>query len=752
MIRSYLVIFAATSLCLPLLLAGNIAMADDPTVSESQTATASTANSASQAPQVGPGLEEILVTAQRRSERLGDVPIAVVPITADMMKTQHMESTADIQFAVPALVYSSFGGYAMPYLRGIGSDIALPNADPEVATYIDGAFVSTEQATIQNLLGVQQIEVLEGPQGTLYGRNAVGGAINITTLTPTQTTSAMVSLTLGDYARKEMAAHISGGVTDDLAVGLYVAGTERNTYYTRMQPELASNYLGGLEPDHVTEGGARLKAIYTPVDWFKLTGSLEVTRDFDPEGDTVRQIDPNALGFVLYPSLPKVIAPYVALSNSPEWSNVQQTAFTLREDVDLSWAKLLGISNYRNVIENAGVDADGTQAPLLASVAIPLKSQQYSQELQLQSADGSRVHWVGGLYFFHEAGGYLPDQLVSPTLFPPSAAIQSNNASFVTKSYAVFGQATFPLIVDDVHLTIGGRYTTDMKSFSAFDQDLTLSGVVTDTTVYPDVSKTWHAFTPKVTLDYKWTDGALTYVGFSEGFKSGVFDMTVPSTPGPANPEKLYSYEIGSKIPLWNRRVSLNSSAYYYDYKNLQVQAYVPQTDLAILQNAASAKAYGVESSVVAAVTDNLNLSSAVSWEHAYYDSFPAYSGIVGGASQAVNASGNQLERAPKWVVTAGAEYTHELPAGSMQMNVNWYYNNGFYWTPQNSIKQSAYNILDASLAYTFPDKAWSVQFWGKNLTNAFYETGVSQIASFGTLVQDAPPRIFGVTGTYHFN
>ena len=696
-----------------------------------------------------PALMEIVVTAQKRSEKLQDVPIAITAISPQSLTNNKVETTADLQVLVPALVYNDLGGFAEPFMRGVGTDVTFVNADPSVATYVDGAFVSFNQATIQNLLGVQRIEVLEGPQGTLYGRNAVGGAINVYSLTPTHSTDIAASLTTGNYARKEATMHVSGGLTDQLAIGVYFAGSLRNRYISDLT---YAPIFDPHTPSHENQWGARIKAVYTPTDWLTLTGSYERTKVASVETGALREISPSALGYVINPAIPPIIERYVYQSVYPTFNVARQSAGVLREDIALPWANILGISNYRNVDIDAADDDNATGSQILALNSPEEKSQQYSQELQLISLPSSKIQWIAGLYFFHEWGGLLPQGEIAPLFFP---FVLENNSRVTTKSYAEFAQATIPLdaLAEGLRFTVGGRYTTDQKELQSSNSFLIGGKPVAPDVVYPNREHKWSKFTPKVTLDYKIHD-VLTYLTYSEGFKSGVYNLSALTQANPVNPESLKSYELGAKAELWERRIVWNSALYFLDWKDVQVESITASSGGAtVLANAAAAKAHGVESTLTLAATEALTLHGAVAWEHSKYTNYQGYQGAnpVSLAPLTVNATGNELQRAPKWVVTAGAEYRKEMPfGGTLHSSADYYYNGGYYWTPQNTARQSAYSLVNVTLGYA-PAAQWDVSAWVKNLTNTYYATTTIYIPGLSELAQDAPPRMYGLTASYKF-
>lgn len=694
-------------------------------------------------------LEEIVVTAQKRTERLQDVPIAVNAVSPETMANNSIDTTADLQFVVPSLVYGNLGGFNLPYLRGVGSAVLVPNADATVATYIDGAFISNNQALIQNLLGVERIEVLAGPQGTLYGRNAVGGAINVVTLTPSEQTEAEASLTSGNYGNKEVAMRVSGPVAEDLAVGVYLAGAERDTYKSK---RVYFPYDDHREPDKESNWGLRLKAVYTPTDWLALTGSVEKTNSDSFETESFRNASPNGLGYVLFPDIPFVNEEYVTQQAFPSYHNVTQTAATLREEIGLGWADLLGITAYRKMDTISANDIGASGGPVIFTASDGTISEHWSQELQLLSRPGSSIEWITGIYYFHEHGGFFPAITGSPILFGDAFYAGNIHQRVNIESFAVYAQATVPL-GERFRLTVGGRYTKDKKSIPQGRQTFT---DINDNEVLPRVTaaaddESWNEFTPKLVLDYKVND-TLWYLSYGEGFKSGAYNISTLAQRDPVDPEYLKAYELGVKSQLWDGRMIWNNAAYFYDYSDIQVNTVgVGSGGNLLLLNAAEAELYGIESSLTVAAAEGLELTASVSYAHTEFTDFPAYPGMDPDTLAPVlaPATGNELPQAPELVFTLGVDYEKPLAGGTLNASANWYHNDGFYWSPQNSIAQEPYSIVNATLGYDFPGNRWSISLWGRNLTDDYYSNSQLAAAPFGTLLQDGAPRMYGVSATF---
>jgi iron complex outermembrane recepter protein len=699
-------------------------------------------------------LSEVIVTAQKREERIQSVPMTIDAFSAANLTESRIQTTQDLKFLVPSLQYSNNASYATPYLRGIGTDLTQPNSDPSVATYIDSAFVASNLGTIMNLLGVERVEVLKGPQGTLFGRNAVAGAINMITLTPSAQTEAVASAGFGNFASKELSAHLSGALADNLFAGIYAAGSRSNPYIRDIGPTPKET---GSNLDDDSQWGVRGKIVYLPAEWAKLTLSVEHTRSDQVDSPRWRQVQTGALGYVF--GAPVVNQPYVVSESFGDAYRVQQTAATLREEFDLGGPRILGITNYRNTASSLSFDFDATAAPVVALSVDTQYVHQYSQELQLLSADSSKWKWVAGLFFYHEIAAFDPTAITAPILFPAGGLppVSEVFSAAKTTSLAPFGQLTIP-VTDALNFTVGGRYTHEKKEANAQTVLTTaLHAAPVVSIPYPDSQHTWSEFTPRVGLDYT-IGGTLLYATYSKGFKSGVYNLASPGDIGPVNPEKLTAYEIGSKSDFLNNRARFNTSAYWYEFKDIQTQINQQSAgSSAVLRNAASARAYGIETEFSALVTQDFTIRAAVDWEHARYNAFPGYAtfgpGPAGNTPTSVDASGNQLQRAPGWVGTLGGEYRVRLPSGaSTNFKLHWFYNGSFYWDASNNpiVREPSYNTLDGTVSYISPSGQWEVAAWGKNLTDKYYHAGLIY-NQFGTDVQDAPPRTYGLSATWRY-
>jgi iron complex outermembrane receptor protein len=700
------------------------------------------------------GLGDIIVTAQRRAERLQNVPIAVTAVSSAALVNRGIATTQELQLATPTLVYTTTGQYAVPFLRGIGTDVVVPSSDASVATYIDGVYVANQVAGIVSLLGVDRVEVLEGPQGTLYGRNAVAGAINVITLTPSQQFEAAASGTYGNYDHFEGTARVSGEVAPNLFAGVYAAGSSRDSYLTLLHPAPVSG-----EPSRETNWGVRGKLIWQPSDIFHATALYEHGQSRGIEGPAFRNGQDNAVGFAFGGQAPD--EHYVVETDAAVYNRTKSDSGYIRLETFLEPFSIVSTTGLRHFTNIAEDDIDATSANLVTQGVVPIISKQFSQEVQLQSPSGSPVSWILGGYYFHEHAGYDPLFTRFGPLLGQPVDSQTTTALTNTNSFAAFGQATIPItaIAEGMKLTLGGRYTIDRKSFDAQDQffvgQFDAGGTPAGGPIlYPSGHKTWKQFTPKITLDYK-IGGTLLYASYSKGFKSGTYNLSTPSSPGPVDPEKLDAYEVGIKSDMLGGKVRLNAAGYFYNFKDIQVQILSANGAggglTASLQNAASARTYGLEGTLTGRISHDLTASFNAAWAHGTYTKFPGYAfyvptlGGVGNTSVSVDASGNRIQRLPTWLFGASADYSRNIGFGKLHLSVAWRHNSGFYWDAAEYAKQRAFDVVNGSAGVSFAQDRLDVSVWAHNLTNTYYLNG-STPTPFGRLLSEAEPRMYGVT------
>jgi iron complex outermembrane receptor protein len=716
----------------------------------------------------GATLEEIIVTAQRRSENLQDVPVAVTALSADQLASAGVRSIAQLSEVTPGLTTVDQAGSFLPHIRGIGTTAFGAGFENSVAVYLDGVYLASSSASLLSLNNIVQVEVLKGPQGTLFGRNATGGLIQITTKDPQFSFSGDATLSYGNYDTALGAAYLTGPiVSDKLAADLAVtASTQGNGYGT--------NLFNGKDVYKMNRNIAvRSKWLWTPsdatsvrliVDYEEMAGSQFTTFQVTP-GTKVLFGPGTPLG-------PPGSAPSPALSTYDVDEDLQpRDSFqgggaSLRVDQDLVFARLSSITAERRSKDSLSFDADAT--PLALETIDPVLDQdrQFTQELQLTSQSSGPLRWViGGFYL---AGDAMTDPsrvilggpLVNPLLPVESVAIYGEER---TDSWATYAQSMLALTAAD-HLTLGLRYTDERRHLTASEDGQLTGGIpvyLLDGSNPPSFApvnpfvpaaplregRTFTAPTWRFAFDHRFSDTVMGYVSYNRGFKSGGFNTGVPTQPA-YNPEKLDAYELGLKMDLWDR-LRLDTAAYYYDYKDIQV-GYFVQGQIGYY-NGAAARTYGLDMDLKALVTENLTLTAGAAWVHDRYTSFPnaVYyipNPLLGGnATPIQSAQGNRLPLTPDETFNLSADYRHPLPKGALDLNVTYLFSSRYVFEPDNIMYQPAYDLVNGSISWTAPGDRFTVSLWGRNLTNAVVANALLASA-LGNLSEYKPPRTYGVS------
>ncbi len=673
-------------------------------------------------------LEEITVTAQRRAENSQSVPISISVITAKASRELGIDDTSSLEAAVPGLEFTRSLNNATPALRGVGTNPAAPAGDESaVAMYVDGVYISSPAAVIFAFNNIDRIEVLKGPQGTLFGRNATGGVIQVITKDPTQAPSVDFDVGYGNYNTVTTNLYTTSGITPVVAADLAV-------HYENEMAGWGRDLFTGQDAFTEYQGAVRTKWLFTPDDDTKITLSGDYDRGKTSEGVAFHPV-PGALfldGQTRYMGFNNIN------SNPISYTDTYQYGTALKIDHDFSWAKLASITGYRQGSSYVEYDVDQTPLPL-ENVAINSTDQTYTQELQLLSPTTSSVQWIGGLYYFHDLAKYDPLAITGLAL-APLTGIDIHNAQSST-SYAGFGQATATVLLD-TRLTLGLRYTVDHRHAYGYEGSNFGNLAAGDNSV--DYPKT----TYRVALDHNFSAEVMSYFSYSTGFKSGVFNLVAPGS-APVQPETLDAYEIGLKNNLLDGRFRLNAALYYYKFHNLQVS--ILKNASTALENAAASESKGVDVDFEAAPYKNFRLRGAISWLDSTFTSFPdaliTSPNPAGGNFETIgSATGNQTPRSPKWTANLSGHYV----IGDYSANLSYYCNDGFYWDPDNRLRNPTYHLVNSSVDWTSHDRRWNLRLWGKNLLKQKYYSYESA-AAVGDEGSPAPPLTFGFTFGAHW-
>jgi iron complex outermembrane recepter protein len=692
------------------------------------------------------GLAEITVTAQRRGENIQRVPIAVSAISADQLAATGMASTGDIKLAVASADVPILNGYALPFIRGIGTKAVGPATESSVSTYVDNVYIGSAVGALLSFNNIARIEVLKGPQGTLFGRNATGGLISIITRDPGNQLELDARASYGNYET----------VHGDLYVGGPIAGDVKADFaaYVNHQGEgYGTNFFTGKDIGRVFyDYGLRTK-------WLVESGplTLRLTADYGA-AKTSTFVQRVAFGFIAPP-------PYGVGGNygGGPWdtdlslSPVLETrggGVSAKIDYEISSAvSLTSITAWRKTRYHNHFDGDVTRTNATEVDAIQT-DRQFSQELQLLSGPGSPFTWVLGAYLYDAHGEYDPALRIlnGPASAGPFTGVR-NSYTYAQQdvfSIAPYAQATIE-VLPGTKLSLGARFTYERRKHHGEGTNFGPAGAQVGPTATIDQKLDANKLTWRIALDHQFGSDVLGYASYNRGFKSGGGNLTSVTAPF-YRPEQLDAYEVGLKSTLFDRRVRLNGAAFYYDYKDIQVVS--QSAGIISIYNGAAARTYGFEVELDAQVTDALRVNAGYTYLDAKFTDFPnAVINVVnpsGGVRQIFgSAKGNSLPNAPKNVVTFGASYSVPIGTNQLTFNGNIYHNSGFIAEPDGFRRQQAYELYNASVDFTFGDR-YSISIWGKNLSNTAVDLFPSVNGLGGGLgvprSSYAPPRTYGAT------
>ncbi|WP_375203939.1 TonB-dependent receptor [Hyphococcus sp.] len=696
-------------------------------------------------------LDTITVTARKREENVQQTPIALTAFSQATLEDRQIFNVNEIAQYVPNLQASYAAGGSTAgssfSIRGIGQADFITTTDPGVGTYLDGVYLARVTGAALELADIERIEVLRGPQGTLFGRNTIGGAVSVVTAKPSGEFGLKGELTAGSFARFQGRAILDAPLVEDvLAAKIAVFGKTSNGYGKDIEPLGGSGDLGADD-----DIAGRIQLRFTPGDGieFNLSGDYSRRRGtqapqgrvfFDPTSAVGMIFDDGGANDVIgvngdvdSDDLDRIAV------DTPMTDDLDVYGVSLISDFDLGGADLKLITAYRGLESQSGQDFDGGNDPILNQF-IDSEQWQFSQEIQLTGVamDGA-LDWLVGGYFFTEDGRFDTDANITGT----QVLVFTNNK---TDSYAGFAQGTYRLR-DRFAVTGGLRYTSETKKI---DIDTTFGGfpLVTDGID----QKTFDALTAKGSLEFQATEDLLLYASISQGFRSGGYNGRPfsPTDLAPFDAERSLSYEGGVKSDLADGRLRLNLAGFFNKYDDVQLTATTMDSMggfIVITDNAGEINLYGFEAEMQAAPTDALRLFAQLG--HTNTDNLKPKTGFTIGA--------NTLPLASEWTAGGGLEYTVPLgDAYEATFGADASYRSSYYPQFNNSpiAEEDGYTLVNARLALRPTGGAWSLTFWGKNLTDEVYRSFGQDGQGGGTpavVAIFAPTREYGVTLAFDF-
>lgn len=718
------------------------------------------------------GIEDIVVTAQRQSSSVQKTPLAITAVGGELLKDRGIADLDSLTRSIPNVNFTRLASDARIFIRGIGLEGIGAGADGRVAVYTDDVVNARPQAALTSLFDVNRVEVLRGPQGTLYGRNATAGAVNIISNEPTREFGGYASLTVGNYNLIRAEGAISGPLSETVSARLAFQTADRDGY--------GKNISSGNPVDSERSRAVRLKLRFEPSDSFRfdLTGDYRWEKDNQGGYQFVRfnGLFPDAdvqNGFV-HPVSRRDRAGSDQLFYMENYGLTGHAVLNVTDNVELH-----SITGYRHLEQASRGNVDdstsfGTQLDLETGAS------QFSQELRL-SLDTDPIDLVVGAYYFHEKNSFYLNQGVSGFYFgdPSYGLLQGfgQGGTQKTNAYAVFAQGTIH-VTDQLGIDIGARYsyekrTVDQYNHLDFVNDYQFhrplptncafgspgfnppapNFVAGASCVYGAGTdgNHWGQFDPKVAIHYQITPTVLAYASYSRGFKSGGYDLGAlkPSF----SPEKITDYEAGIKADLFDRRLRVNLSGFYYDYNNLQLTVLkLSPTPGPVTLNAAKARVYGAEAEITAIPTDDLKIGLNLAWLHTEYQQLEDTSQLTG---MLTDLSGNQFTSAPKYKAIGDIAYTFHPGFADVTPRAELSYTSRVQFSQFNYDFQSQAPRWELNLYLDFVRKDdWTVSLFGRNVTNKlYYVSSVLSAPFFGSPVVGipAPPRTFGISVTKHF-
>jgi iron complex outermembrane receptor protein len=731
-------------------------------------------------------LSEIIVTAQRREERSLDVPIAITTVNGPTLINAHIDNYLDLGQVVPGVVIGRTGSFVQPSIRGISTQASGAGGENNVSTYVNGFYRPFQGSLLMGLDNIVQVDVLKGPQGTLFGRNATGGAVMIQTQDPTAAPRGQAAVQFGSFNDFRFSGDYSGPINDQTSFAISGDKHSSNNYYT--------DYATGTPSAPIDDYDVGFKLKYQPTEKFSLILSYDNSYRSDAS--------PFMYEFVAWQAAKA--PPYAPSTFTSTQQNVTSltvpsqlvnrfTSTGAKAVLKTPIGDLNSYTNYQTNSTKTNFDYDGSPVEF-QEIYQDEAGHALQQEINLVSHPGRVVDYTVGAYYYHLNDDYryfhgyfgLPAGVIGvpPNSANPSTATAnwvqvwpSGRPAIKVNSEAGYADATWN-VSDVLHLTGGVRYTTEKQ---------TAYGTVLSAVE----SATFDDTTPRAVIRYDLDAHSNVYASYSQGFKSGTFNIFAPPF-APVLPEKLTAYEVGYKSA--HDRWSFDAATFYYDYKDMQVTSIVaPAGGTPFLEttNAAKSKIYGAEMQSIFEPIDQLRVRASVAYTHARYDQFNSYSpalpnvvtrkqttictpAVVGPPAVpaqpcTTDLSGQQLLRAPDWTANLGLDYTWQPSIGAITASSNASYTSSFMPTtadwalnpnnivnniiqPSNQGKRyatPAYTLVTFNLSW-HPTAATSVSVFATNAFNAQYLI-VANGNGNGSFQQWGEPRTFGGRLTYKF-
>ncbi|MDJ0836853.1 MAG: TonB-dependent receptor [Acidobacteriota bacterium] len=681
-------------------------------------------------------IEVITVTATRRKADLQKTPISVTAFSGEEVEEARLNSVEDISMLTPSLVITNNSELSRAYIRGIGNQNVFIGSDSSVAMNLDGVYMARPTNVFMDFLDVERVEVLRGPQGTLWGRNATGGSINVITRKPTEITDYQVDLLAANYSQQTVRGVINQPFNDQMIMRLAVLSSDRDGWVTNPS---------GRGPDKLHDrevSAARLSLRFMPSPFWDILFQAD-TNDVSGTGTAFIPSTPglaHQLGAIFYDD------PWIAANSAIDRTQEKDELFVdqaffgynlkaqYKTSNDLTFTSQ---TSWRGTRYDRFLDTDGTEIDVV-DFRQHESHDQAAQEFQLASSPDARFEWVAGLYYFWEDVIWTgtirtpfgtPTDEVEPGTIPVFAELDTN-------AYAAFFHGNYRYN-DTTTLTVGLRYSKEEKHFSSF------GGAAQDDTA------DWDALTPKLGVSYQADDNHLIYGTVSRGFKSGGYNGAVVQDP--FDPEFVWSYELGWKGALAANRLNVSANTFYYDYSDLQVQTFTG-LDLMRITNAAEAEVSGLEVDFVGRPAQNWGIAGGFAFLDGTYEEFIAAHPFDG----PTDLAGADIPVAPDFSYNIRLRYEKVNEDGSAWLGrIAWQWQDDVSFSEfgNPNTTQKAFGTLDARLETALAGGKWRIGIYGRNLADQHHYTSMLNLnfSRDGVTSINGAPRTYGVEFSYRY-
>ncbi|HEX4708975.1 TonB-dependent receptor [Phenylobacterium sp.] len=751
-------------------------LAATPATAQPPAVAASAADAARPAADEGSIVNEVVVTARRQEERAIDVPIALSALSGETLEKTGSYTLADIQNQVPSMVaFNSNPRNSSVGIRGIGVSSASDGLDTSVGFYVDGVYLGRPGMALTDLIDLQSVEVLRGPQGTLFGRNTSAGVLNITTQKPSFQPGADLEVSGGSYNYNQVRASVTGPLIDGVLAG-------RLTAFETHRDGVLDNIKTGIKANSIGRQGIRAQLLYTPTS--KLT--VRVIGDYSSEDDTCCvSVLKTVLPASISASTARTLSAFKSLgyvpgasldytqNNAPQNMRTDQKGVSVEVNYDLGWADATSITAWKYWHFNPLQDSDGTPLDIIQVNVAQTRDTQWSQEFRLASKPG-RLDWQAGVYLFDQRlkDHYILNQFGSdasafytaytrlsnpaaPAVVIAPGSQYIDDTSTKTDSAAAFGQANFH-VTDKLTATGGLRYTYDKREGISDTSTIGTPYAATSIPFHYNVTVEGGNWSYLASLSYQLTDHSLAYASYSTGYKSAGLNLNSAVSAGSPlvlQPEKVGNWEVGLKQSLLDNRATLNLSGFWTDLTGLQANIVPSNGARSYLANVGDVRAKGVEAEATWEIVRGLDASLNGSYNDVRYTSYPnAPCGV--GVTGTCNLTGQPVYQAPKWVWNASLRYAWDM-SGDIHpyAQAQYSYRSGVFGTVDDSPYGwiPAYSLVNVRLGAKFDDGRYDASIWVNNLADTQYFQNLSTAsivgaAAYGFAGQLGPPRTWGAT------